>query len=144
MVAKKTRLLTRAARDEGDAAGETATQALAEGAGKKKKKKKKSFLDAQAAQDPAFGSLDADPAHRNRRSLRRSARMSIPDAIHRAREALRDTYRGARLAPRLEALRAIPVAAGPYSPGCRVRRCAGTAQHRTRTFWSRADAAGNH
>ncbi len=101
-----TRLLTRASRDAGHASTESGTQALAEALG--------SFLDAQAAQDPAFAALmlTLPPESEIAQEIGKDV---DPDAIHRAREDLRGLLARA-LAPRLEALRAVPVAAGPYSP----------------------------
>ncbi len=101
-----TRLLTRAARGEGGTVAQQGAQALADALGR--------FLDAESARDPAFCALmltlppESEIAHEIGKDV-------DPDAIHIARDGLRGALAQA-LAPRLEALRATPVASGPYSP----------------------------
>ena len=101
-----TRLLTRAARGDGEAGTEHGAQALAQALG--------NFLDTEAADDPAFAALmltlppESEIAHEIGKDI-------DPDAVHIARENLRGALARA-LAPRLEALRGKPVVAGAYSP----------------------------
>jgi aminopeptidase N len=101
-----TRLLTRAARGETDAAAERGALALAEALG--------SFLDAQAGHDPAFAALmlSLPPESEIAQEIGKDV---DPDAVHIARDNLRAVLARA-LAPRLTALRDAPAAAGPYSP----------------------------